>query len=460
MRQELPPPDLVATLENLRRGQGTALGEIERATAIARSPSCNHAFLKTMFEPAAADAGRTRNRHTRLAGLPVTVKDLFDVAGQVTTAGSTVLHDAPAATRDSAAVARLRAAGATLIGRTNMTEFAFSGVGTNPHFGTPTNPADARVARIPGGSSSGGAVSVAAGAAFIGLGSDTGGSIRIPAALCGVVGFKNTARLTPLEGALPLSTTLDTVCAMTRSVRDAIVAHEILAARTVTRCPMPLAGYRLAVARTTMLDGLDTTVARAFERSLASLRRAGARIEEIDLNEVRNLGTIQSTGGFTAAESYAWHKDLLARRGGGYDPRVRSRIERGAGMKAHEYVALMRDRQDWMRRIDTALRGFDAVLSPTSPLVAPPIATLAPAEGSDAAQDEVRDAEFFRVNALLLRNASVVNMLDGCAISVPCQASGELPVGLMIWQGQMRDDTVLNIALLVEAALNPGPRTS
>jgi Asp-tRNA(Asn)/Glu-tRNA(Gln) amidotransferase A subunit family amidase len=339
------------------------------------------------------------------------------------------------------------------MGRTNMSEFAFSGVGVNPHFGTPANPADSATPRIPGGSSSGAAVSVATGAAFIGLGSDTGGSIRIPAALCGIVGFKNTARLTPTEGALPLSTTLDTVCAMTRSVRDAILAHEILAARSVARSERPLSALRFAVARTSMLDSLDTTVATAFERSLKTLRAGGAHIEEIALTEIRDLGSIQSTGGFSAAESYAWHRSLLASSGAGYDPRVRLRIERGATMKAHEYIDLIHARRDWISRVEATLAGFDAVLSPTTPLVAPPIAQVAPASGTNAAQDAARDEEFFRVNALLLRNCSVVNMLDGCAISIPCHGAGELPVGLMIWQGSMHDDTVLNVALRAEAAL-------
>jgi Asp-tRNA(Asn)/Glu-tRNA(Gln) amidotransferase A subunit family amidase len=445
--------DLIATRESLFSRPGGAPGELETSIAIAGSPACERAFLKTSFEDARAAASNPGSAAQPLAGLAVSIKDLFDVAGQVTAAGSVVLADAPPAAHDSPAVARLKAAGAAIIGRTNMTEFAFSGVGTNPHFGTPANPADPAMPRIPGGSSSGAAVSVATGAAFIGLGSDTGGSIRIPAALCGIVGFKSTARLTPLEGALPLSTTLDTVCAMTRTVRDAILAHEILAARQVSRSQLPLAGYRLAVARTTMLDGLDATVARAFERAVAILRAAGASVEDIALTEIRELGGIQASGGFSAAESYAWHRGLLERRAGGYDPRVRARIERGATMKAHEYIELIRARNDWIARIEAALRGFDAVLSPTVPMVAPLIAQVAPATGTDGGQDAARDEEFFRINALLLRNPSVVNMLDGCAISIPCHVPGELPAGLMVWQSAMRDDTVLNIALQAQAAL-------
>ncbi|MBI2768616.1 MAG: amidase [Burkholderiales bacterium] len=446
-------PDLHATLERLLSGQSTALAELEKSAALAASPACGHVFLKTTFDEARAQAAAGTRKP--LAGLAVSIKDLFDVAGQVTAAGSVVLADAPAAARDCPAVARLKAAGGALLGRTNMTEFAFSGVGINPHHGTPANACDTRVARIPGGSSSGAAVSVATGAAFIGLGSDTGGSIRIPAALNGIVGFKSTAQLVPLDGALPLSSTLDTVCAMTRSVRDAILAHEILAARTVTRSNAPLSGYRLAVARTAMLDGLDATVAQAFERSLQRLSRAGAHIREIPLAAIQELGTIQATGGFSAAESFAWHRQLLAAKGSGYDPRVRVRIERGAMMKAHEYVELITARRDWIARVAAALQGFDAVLSPTLPITAPPIASVAPGEGKDAAQDAARDDQFFRVNAQLLRNTSVVNMLDGCAISIPCHDAGELPVGLMIWHEAMRDDTILNIAQQAEACLRP-----
>ncbi len=179
----------------------------------------------------------------------------------------------------------------------------------------------------------------------------------------------------------------------------------------------------------------------------------GARIVEIPLAEIRDLGSLQASGGFTAAESYAWHRSLLERKGDGYDPRVRFRIERGAAMKAYEYLELIRARREWIAAVQSALRDVDAVLSPTVPIVAPPIAQVAPAQGLDRAQDAARDEEFFRVNALLLRNTSVVNMLDGCAISIPCHQAGELPAGLMIWHGAMHDDTVLNIALRAQEVL-------
>ena len=439
--------DLHTTRERLRAGLTTAGAELERAIAIARSTACDHVFIHTRFDAARAEAADSANGGRPLAGLAVSIKDLFDAAGETTAAGSVVLADAAPAPQDSPAVARLRAAGGVVIGRTNMTEFAFSGIGINPHHGTPVNPADSRVARIPGGSSSGAAVSVATGASFIGLGSDTGGSIRIPAALNGVVGFKCTARMVPLEGAFPLSGSLDTVCAMTRSVRDAVTAHEVLAACSVTRSNAPLSGYRLAVPATVMLDSLEPAVARAFERSLELLRSAGATITEIDLAETRDVSTVQAGGGLPAAESYALHHMLVAKDAVHYDPRVRVRIERGAAMKAWEYLDLLRARRDWIARMERALQGYDAMLSPTVPIVAPPIAAVAPGEE--------RDDKFMRVNGLLLRNTSVVNVLDGCAISIPCHAPGELPVGLMLWHGAMRDDTILNIAQQAEAALAP-----
>src|SRR3954471_12224235 len=436
-------PDLHSTRERLRQGR-TSPGEA-LAAAQAAASAHPHVFLQTRFDAAQAEARQT-GTDTPLAGLPVSVKDLFDCEGEVTTAGSVVLRDARPAAADALSVARLRAAGGVVVGRTNMTEFAFSGVGINPHYGTPANACDPKLARIPGGSTSGGGVSVATGSSFVALGSDTGGCIRIPAALNGIVGFKNTARLTPLHGAYPLSSTLDTVCAMTRSVRDAILAHEILAARTVARDARPLSAYRIAVAKTQMLDGLDATVARAFERALRTLRAAGARIEEIPLAAIQDLGSIQSTGGFTAAESYAWHRQLLAQHGESYDPRVRVRIERGAAMKAWEYVDLHQARNAWVAEVGKALGGYDAVLSPTVPMVAPAIADIAP--GGE------RDDAFFRTNALLLRNPSVVNMLDGCALSLPCHRPDELPVGLMVWHGALRDDTILSLSLQIEDLLS------
>jgi aspartyl-tRNA(Asn)/glutamyl-tRNA(Gln) amidotransferase subunit A len=452
--------DITAAREQMaspRRNAGQSLTAHERFTACARaakSAANSQTFIQTHFDEAAAGAAAvdallvTGAPLPPLAGSCVSVKDLFDVQGQVTAAGSTVLAGRAAADADCPAVERLRRAGAALIGRTNMSEFAFSGVGINPHHGTPANAATTRidaVPRIPGGSTSGGGVSVASGAAWAALGSDTGGSIRIPAALQGLVGFKNTARLTPTEGAVPLSTTLDTVCAITLSVRDAVLLHEILADRRVALAGRPIGALRLAVPTTLMLDGLDATVAGAFQRSIAMLRRAGARVEEIALPGLNELATMMASGGFSAAESWTWHRHLLAEHEAKYDPRVAVRIRRGERMSAADYIELHSARRDWIARMEETLRGFDAMLSPTVPIVAPPIADLV-----------ADDTAFFAANGLLLRNPSAVNMLDGCALSLPCHLPGEMPVGLMVWSGALRDDTVLDVSLAIEATLTAG----
>ncbi|MDB5889775.1 MAG: Amidase [Polaromonas sp.] len=437
--------DIHDTLLALRNGQ-TSLAEIrEQCTAIAQSDACRHVYMPGSapdFSQAPALGTSDYHAHAPLAGLPVSVKDLFDVAGQTTRAGSTVLAHRVPAVADCAAVARLRAAGAAIAGRTNMVEFAFSGVGINPHYGTPVNPADQLVERIPGGSSSGAAVSVATGAALAGLGSDTGGSLRIPAALCGLVGFKSTARLVPASGVVPLSTSLDTVGAITRSVRDAITLHEVLAGQKVPLTGKPLFSLRLAICTTMMQDGLDGTVAAAFGHALDTLRQAGAAIEELAVPELGDLTAINATGGLSSAESYAWHRTLIDQHRSAYDPRVALRILRGASMSAADYIDLLAARKTWIVRMQARLAGFDAVLAPTVPLVAPPIASVL--------HD---DAEFFRVNGLMLRNTSAVNMLDGCGISIPCHSPGQLPVGLMLWHGALQDDALLNAALVVESAL-------
>ncbi len=439
-------PDLSQVLLSIRAGESDATAQMERSISAAQSLKCNAVFITTSFDEARATAADPVARKGALGGLSVSIKDLFDVAGQSTRAASRILANAAPAVFDCPAVARLRAAGGALIGRTNMSEFAFSAVGINPHYGTPANVSDPLVHRIPGGSSSGAAISVAAGASFIGLGSDTGGSIRTPAALNGIVGFKNTARLVPLDGVFPLSPTLDTVCAMTRSVQDAVLAHEILSARVVPLSRNPLRAWRLAVPRTLMLERLAPEVVRAFEASLNILRRYGAQIEDIELPQIRDLGALQSTGGFAAVESYAAHRSWLTSQPKEYDPRVAARIQKGSTISEAEYIELVNARRGWIAAVENALQGFDALLSPTVPIIAPPISDIAP--GTE------RDDAFFLVNAELVRNTSVVNVLDGCALTLPCHAPGQLPVGLMVWHGTMRDDKVLNVSLRIEEVLN------
>jgi amidase/aspartyl-tRNA(Asn)/glutamyl-tRNA(Gln) amidotransferase subunit A len=423
---------------------------IERALVIADSSACQNVFIRR-FDAQARMSARCADQLRAagaplpaLAGLPVSIKDLFDVAGFPTTAASATLADAAVASVDSAAVARLRAAGAALVGHTNMTEFAYSGVGINPHHGTPINPAAARIdplPRIPGGSTSGGAVSVASGAAIAALGSDTGGSIRIPAALQGLVGFKNTLRLTPLTGSIPLSPTLDTACAITRCVADAALLHAILADRPPVTVAPPLQSLRLAMPLAVMTQGLASPVALAFERAIARLRQLGASIDEIDLSQLSEAAGAD-TARITAAEAWAWHRQRMVSRGAEYDPRVATRIRRGETVSAADYINLLGWRRDWISRVSAAGTAYDALLSPTVPLVAPTIESM-------LADDEL----FFATNAALLRNASLVNLLDGCALSLPCHQADELPVGLMVWGCAMGDDRVLAVSLTIEAAL-------
>ncbi|MCP5272202.1 MAG: amidase [Burkholderiaceae bacterium] len=443
--------DLSDAQDRVQRGETTATALLAASLAAADAPANAHVYLRRFDAGARAAAAAVDllvaagQPLPPLGGLAVSVKDLFDVAGAPTTAGSAAMADAPAAAADCRAVARLRVAGAALTGHTNLSEFAFSGVGLNPHHGTPANAATAALdatPRVPGGSTSGGAVSVATGAAWAALGSDTGGSIRIPAALQGLVGFKSTQRLVPLDGAVPLSTTLDTACAITRSVRDAVRLHEVLASRRVLPMPREPSAWRFLVPTTLMLDTLDPAVAAAFDAALRALRDAGACIVERPLPALAELATLNATGGFAAAESWAWHRQRLATRGNQYDPRVALRIRRGEAIGAADYIHLLAARRRWIAKVEAEVQGFDALLAPTVPLLPPPIAPLL-----------ADDAAFFSVNALLLRNPSVVNFMDGCALSLPCHAAGDWPVGLMLFAPAMADDRLLAAAAFAESVL-------
>ena len=442
---------MLPTLTELRAAltaPGAHAALIERMLSEARGPAAEAVYTALLPDAAmaaakAADAALAAGHKLGpLAGLPVTVKDLYDIAGRTTMAGSVLREGEAAATQDAEAVARLKRAGAAITGLTNMTEFAFSGVGINPHHGTPRNPADATMARIPGGSSSGAAVSVALGQAVAALGSDTGGSIRVPAALCGLVGFKNTQARTPLAGAFPLSFTLDTVCAMTRSVADCLIVDGVLAGSPLVVPPRPLAGLRLALPQTLVLDGLQPTVATAFERALQRLSKAGALIVQVPLTELAEVAQINAPGGFSAIEAYAVHREALATQRERFDPRVARRIEPGQAVSAADYIRLQQRRGDWITRTTQRLVGFNALICPTVPIVAPPIEEL-------VADDDA----FFRANGQLLRNTFLINFLDGCAFSLPCQAPGELPVGLMLSAPAGHDAALAAVALAVEACL-------
>jgi aspartyl-tRNA(Asn)/glutamyl-tRNA(Gln) amidotransferase subunit A len=444
------PPLTLNRWRALAHEHGSAAAALQPLLDAADTTAAAHVFTALFDAQALAAAGAADARTARgeslgpLDGAPVTVKDLYDIAGRTTRAGSVVREGEPPATHDAAAVARLRAAGAAITGLTNMTEFAFSGVGLNPHFGTPVNPCDAAVARIPGGSSAGAAVSVALGLAVAGLGSDTGGSIRIPAALCGLVGFKNTQARTPLAGAFPLSHTLDTVCAMANSVADCLVVDGVLAGAPLQPPARTLAGARLLVPTTLMLEALEPPVAAAFERALSRLAAAGAVLVHAPLPEVAEIAGINAPGGLSAIEAFATHRGHLHAHRERFDPRVAQRIALGEGVSAADYLTILRRRRGWIERVRARLGGLDALVAPTVPITAPPIAVL-----------QASDEAFFKTNALLLRNTFPINFLDGCAFTLPCHERGALPVGLMLAAPGGHDAALAALALAAEPVLAP-----
>lgn len=445
-------PTITDLAVKLEAGEITSRELIERCLERIEDPEGEggRCFVKVSAGQARAAADAVdRGRRVGLvaspyAGIPVSVKDLFDMAGEPTPAGSLALGHAAPATRDAPAVARLRAAGMVVVGRTNMTEFAYSGLGVNPHFGTPRNPFDRETGRIPGGSSSGAAISVTDGMAAVGLGTDTGGSCRIPAALTGIVGFKPTARRVPRDGTLPLSPTLDSVGSLATGVADCAIVDAILSGRPPARpAAFQVRGLRLAVPQTLVLEGMDDIVAATFGRAVSALARAGAHVVDIALPELAELPAINAAGGFAAAEAYAWHRRLMGEKGHLYDPRVKVRIEKGAAQSAADYIDLCASRRDFNRRVGLACAPFDALLMPTVPRIAP---SLAEVEAED---------DYGRLNLLMLRNPSVVNFLDGCAVSVPCHAPDAPPVGLMVSGLHDGDERVLAIAQAIEDLLSP-----
>ncbi len=439
---------LAADLAN-RKTTSQALVEDALTRIAIASGEGTRVFMRTHRESALAEAKASDSLRAHgvvpspLAGIPVSVKDLFDVAGDITRAGSKVLADAAPATADATVIQRLRQAGAIIVGRTNMVEFAFSGLGLNPHYGTPKNPWDRATGRIPGGSSSGAAVSVSDGMAAMGLGTDTGGSVRIPAALCGLTGFKPTARRIPKDGTFPLSSTLDSVGPIALSVACCALVDSILAGLAPqVPAALPLKGMRLGVVQDFVLDGLDAAVADAFAKALARLSQAGASVTHVRFESLQRLPQINQKGGLVVAEAHALHRQLIGRRGPDYDPRVSSRILRGADMSAADYIDVLAQRAAMIEESARLAAPYDALLMPTVAMLAPAIAPL-----------EADDQLYARTNLAMLRNPSVVNFLDGCALSIPCHQPGEGPVGLMAVGQCGEDRRLLAVGLALESAL-------
>ncbi|HEY6482295.1 MAG TPA: amidase [Steroidobacteraceae bacterium] len=452
----LPPsrPTLAQLALGLASGRISAAALVGQCLANIASGEGARTFLKVHAEEARAiaqfhDGMRRRGAAApgRYAGIPVSVKDLFDVAGDVTTAGSIVLKGSPPAQADATAITRLKAAGFIVIGRTNMTEFAYSGLGLNPHYGTPLSPWDRGNARAPGGSSSGAAVSISDAMAYGALGTDTGGSCRIPAAMCGVVGFKPTARRVPLAGTLPLSSTLDSIGPLANSVACCATLDAILAGASAddpALCGdalLPCKELRIGVLSSYVTDDIDPVVAQSYEGALRRLATAGVRLSDVALPELSVLPEVNRKGGLSAAEAYAFHRERLSREADRIDPRVVSRIMRGREQSAADYIELHRQRASFIDSVSRRIARLDAVLMPTIPIVPPALSAL------------VGDEAYVRCNVLSLRNPSIVNFLDGCAISMPCHEPDAPPVGLTLFGLAGSDRRLLSTAAAVESCL-------
>jgi aspartyl-tRNA(Asn)/glutamyl-tRNA(Gln) amidotransferase subunit A len=443
-------PTLATLADDLANGRTSARSLVEDCLARIADSSGEgaRAFIHVDAE-AAIETAEAMDRLRKVkaapspyAGIPVSIKDLFDIRGQVTRAGSRALEDSAPAEADALVVARLRRAGFVVIGRTNMTEFAYSGIGINPHFGTPKSVWQRGVGHVPGGSSSGAAVSVADRMAHGALGTDTGGSCRIPAAYNGIVGFKPTQRRVPLDGGVPLSFTLDSFGPLARTAQCCAVLDAVLADEPIVPLqPRPIKGMRLAVPTTIALDELDDDVARTFERALETLSRQGALIERIAVPEFLDVAPMNAKGGFAAAESYAWHRYLIVSHGDVYDPRVHQRILRGETISAADYIDLLEARRSLIARATARLAPYDALVLPTTANTPPRIADLAD------------DKAFTKANLLSLRNCTLINSIDGCAISLPCHREGEVPVGLMLASSGGADRRIFELAAGMEAVI-------
>jgi aspartyl-tRNA(Asn)/glutamyl-tRNA(Gln) amidotransferase subunit A len=395
---------------------------------------------------AQAAAGRARQgqRLGPLDGVPMSWKDLTDTAGVTTTFGSAIFRDR-VPTRDALLLRRAVRAGMICLGKTNLSEFAYSGLGINPTYGTPANAADSKVARVPGGSSSGAAVSVGAGLAPAGIGSDTGGSVRIPAALNGLVGLKTTIGLLPLDGIMALSPSLDTIGPLTRDVADANAVFAVLNdARPFDLAGGSLRGVRLLKPTDVVYTELDDTVAAASAAALDKLADAGADIVEAPVPEFQEaFDVVARHGNIISAEGYAIWRDELDSRHDEMYWGIYSRFELAkklTGIDAERAHILLRD---VARRYQARVSGYAAVVLPTCPRVAPPIADL---ESDPAAYDDA--------NLALTRNTRLGNLMATCGVTLPCQRAGELPVGLQFMGLPNREGAILRLAAAAEAALN------
>src|SRR4051812_3191062 len=390
-------------------------------------------------------AGRDRGP---LHGVPISIKDLLDVRGIPTTAASHV-RDGHVALRDATSITHLRQAGAVFLGKTNLHEFAFGTTNEDSAFGVARNPHDP--SRSPGGSSGGSAASVAAGMALATIGTDTGGSIRIPAAACGIVGFKPSFGDVSIDGVVPLSRTLDHVGPLTQSVTDASLVYHALMGDAAARppAPMPIHGLRLTVPRKYFCDLLDDDVRARFEETLDRLRAAGAHLDEIDLHHAAEIAPIYLH--LVMGDAAAYHAATLAAMPERYTAPVRIRLEMGRYVMAVDYVRALAGRERLKREVDAALSQHDALILPTLPIPAPPIGAATMAVGSTA--EPVRN--------LMLRLTQLFNVTGHPAISIPCgRTSAGLPCAAQLVGGLRQTDELLRVALACETHITgPSPRS-
>jgi aspartyl-tRNA(Asn)/glutamyl-tRNA(Gln) amidotransferase subunit A len=433
---------------------GAITPEAVTAQTFAAIGDCDDPAVFTVLTPeraaqeARASATRFREGRARgpLDGVPVAWKDLFDIAGMPTTAGSRVLSNATPARSDAPVVARLRDAGMVCIGRVNMTEFAYSGIGLNPHFGTPRNAHGADAPRVPGGSSSGSAVAVAKGLVPVSIGSDTGGSVRIPAAFNGIIGYKSSGGRYPTDGAFPLSRTLDTVGVLARSVADATLVDAGLRGEIVTAAtPRSLAGLRVIVPTNIVFGDIQPAVAGNFEAAIGRLAAAGAIVQHTHLPVFDSvMALITRHGAIAAAEAYVLHKARIeGPEAAALDRRVLARLRLGAGVTMPDYVTLMQERQRLIREATALFTDGAVVAFPTIVHTAPRIADL-----------EADDELFGRINSRTLRNTMLGNFLDWCGISFPNGTDEDgLPTALQLSGAPGADDALLSLGLAAESVI-------
>ena len=392
---------------------------------------------------AAARRAREGRAHGPLDGVPIAWKDLFDIAELPTTAGSRVLANASPALQDAPVVARLRDAGMVCVGRVNMTEFAYSGIGLNPHYGTPRNPHGRDAPRIPGGSSSGSAVAVARGLVPVAIGSDTGGSVRIPAAFNGIVGYKASGGRYPMEGAFPLSRTLDTLGVLAHTVADAALVDAAMRGRLVPDArPAPIAGRRIVVPQNVVFEDIEPAVAENFEAALGRLADAGAIVERKALPAFDEVMALTARhGAIAAAEAFVLHRARVESGDAAtLDRRVVDRVRRGGGIAMFDYITMLQARARLVAETTSVFAGGTLVAFPTVVHTAPRIADL-----------EADDELFGRINMRTLRNTALGNFLDWCGLSLPTGTDAHgLPTALLISGGPGADDALLSVGLTAE----------